>query len=67
MPNCRRLIISPPRFPLAKVNPAATDVISDDQVLLCLQYSTQWDSLAHVGVLRHPMRRWRRPARRAIR
>jgi kynurenine formamidase len=38
-------------FPLAKVNPAATDVISDDQVLLCLQYSTQWDSLAHVGAL----------------
>jgi kynurenine formamidase len=26
-------------------------VISDDQVLLCLQYSTQWDSLAHVGAL----------------
>jgi len=38
-------------FPLAKVNPAATDVISDDQVLLSLQYSTQWDSLAHVGAL----------------
>jgi kynurenine formamidase len=27
----------------------ATDVICDDQVLICLQYSTQWDSLAHVG------------------
>ena len=27
----------------------ATEVICDDQVLLCLQYSTQWDSLAHVG------------------
>src|SRR5881392_2384413 len=38
-------------FPLAKVNPTATDVISDDQVLLSLQYSTQWDSLAHVGAL----------------
>lgn len=36
-------------FPLAKLDPAATDVISDDQVLLSLQYSTQWDSLAHVG------------------
>jgi kynurenine formamidase len=24
-------------------------VVSDDQVLLSLQYSTQWDSLAHVG------------------
>ena len=38
-------------FPLAKVDAAATDVISDDQVLLSLQYSTQWDSLAHVGAL----------------
>lgn len=38
-------------FPLAKVDPAATDVISDDQVLMCLQYSTQWDALAHVGAL----------------
>jgi len=26
-----------------------TDVICDDQVLITLQYSTQWDSLAHVG------------------
>ncbi|MEI4884017.1 hypothetical protein Q8G49_28035, partial [Klebsiella pneumoniae] len=26
-----------------------TDVISDDAVFLHLQYSTQWDSLAHVG------------------
>lgn len=26
-----------------------TDVISDDAVLLYTQYSTQWDSLAHVG------------------
>src|SRR5262249_38593484 len=25
------------------------DVVCDDQVLLTLQYSTQWDSLAHVG------------------
>ncbi len=29
--------------------PGATDVISDDCVLLHTQYSTQWDSLAHVG------------------
>jgi len=28
-----------------------TDVISDDAVILHLQYSTQWDSLAHVGSL----------------
>src|SRR5687768_16699771 len=26
-----------------------TDVICDDQVLMSLQYSTQWDSFAHVG------------------
>jgi kynurenine formamidase len=26
-----------------------TDVICDDQALLTLQYSTQWDSFAHVG------------------
>lgn len=26
-----------------------TDVVSDDQVTIFLQYSTQWDSLAHVG------------------
>ena len=30
-------------------NPEATDVINDDAVILHLQYSTQWDSLAHVG------------------
>ena len=29
--------------------PDSIDVVSDDQVLLCLQYSTQWDALAHVG------------------
>src|SRR5258705_12964427 len=28
-----------------------TDVVCDDLVLLHLQYSTQWDSLAHVGQL----------------
>jgi kynurenine formamidase len=28
-----------------------TDVVSDDAVILHLQYSTQWDSLAHVGAL----------------
>ncbi|MFI4986608.1 MAG: cyclase family protein [Alphaproteobacteria bacterium] len=30
---------------------ALTDVINDDAVILHLQYSTQWDSLAHVGQL----------------
>jgi len=38
-------------FPLQRVNPDALDVLSDDQVLLSMQYSTQWDALAHVGAL----------------
>jgi kynurenine formamidase len=32
-------------------NPDWTDIVSDDVVLMTLQYSTQWDSLAHVGAL----------------
>ena len=36
-------------FPLADENPVHTDVVCDDVVLLTLQYSTQWDSFAHVG------------------
>lgn len=38
-------------FVLARENPDATDVICDDLAILHLQYSTQWDSLAHVGQL----------------
>jgi kynurenine formamidase len=34
---------------LDEFNPNVTDVVSDDQVLMALQYSTQWDSFAHVG------------------
>ncbi len=30
-------------------DPTALDVVCDDAVLLTLQYSTQWDTLAHVG------------------
>ena len=30
-------------------DPDLTDVINDDVVLMNLQYSTQWDSLAHIG------------------
>jgi kynurenine formamidase len=30
-------------------DPDLTDVVSDDIAILHLQYSTQWDSLAHVG------------------
>ena len=36
-------------FPLAEEDPGLTDVVSDDVALLTLQYSTQWDSFAHVG------------------
>ena len=32
-------------------DPELTDVVNDDVVLMSLQYSTQWDSLAHVGSL----------------
>jgi hypothetical protein len=35
--------------PLDEYNAQMTDVICDDQALLSLQYSTQWDSFAHVG------------------
>nr|WP_319249103.1 cyclase family protein [uncultured Celeribacter sp.] len=38
-------------YPLSNVDPQLRDVLSDDQVLLSTQYSTQWDSLAHVGAL----------------
>ncbi|WP_018918508.1 cyclase family protein [Vreelandella zhanjiangensis] len=38
-------------FPLATHHPGLLDVISDDEVVLSLQYSSQWDSLAHVGAL----------------
>ena len=36
-------------FPLSRVDERNTDIMSDDQVTLALQYSTQWDSLGHVG------------------
>ena len=38
-------------FSLAAEHPLFTDVVCDDVVLLTLQYSTQWDSFAHVGSL----------------
>ena len=31
--------------------PGMTDVINDDLVIMHLQYSTQWDTLAHVGAI----------------
>lgn len=36
-------------YPLSRDDPSLIDVVCDDMVLLTLQYSTQWDSLAHVG------------------
>ncbi len=36
-------------FPMENLDPSSIDVLSDDQVLMSLQYSTQWDALAHVG------------------
>jgi len=36
-------------YPLARDDPRLTDVVCDDQALLWLQYSTQWDSFAHIG------------------
>ena len=38
-------------YALADEDETWTDVISDDAVLIHTQYSTQWDSLAHVGAL----------------
>ena len=38
-------------YALGQTVPGATDVISDDNVLLSPQYSTQWDALGHVGAL----------------
>jgi kynurenine formamidase len=36
-------------YPMSRENPRLLDVMSDDTVELVLQYSTQWDSLAHAG------------------
>jgi hypothetical protein len=38
-------------YRLGDDNPEVTDVICDDLIILHTQYSTQWDSLAHVGQL----------------
>ena len=36
-------------YPVSRDDAKFTDVVCDDLVLLTLQYSTQWDTLAHVG------------------
>jgi len=38
-------------YPMERVQPGQTDVVCDDRVTLSTQYSTQWDSLAHMGAL----------------
>ena len=38
-------------FPLTALSGAFTDIVCDDAVTLYTQYSTQWDSLAHIGGL----------------
>lgn len=36
---------------LGELEPGRTDVLSDDLAILHLQYSTQWDGLAHAGAM----------------
>ena len=36
-------------YPLSRDDPKLVDIVCDDVVQLTLQYSTQWDTLAHVG------------------
>jgi hypothetical protein len=38
-------------YPMSRVNPDQDDVVCDDKALLSLQFSTQWDSLCHIGAL----------------
>lgn len=38
-------------FPLTHRDPHFTDVVCDDMAMIHLQYSSQWDSLAHMGSL----------------
>jgi hypothetical protein len=40
-------------YVLDEFDPGRTDVLSDDLVVLHLQYSTQWDGLSHVGSRAH--------------
>lgn len=36
---------------MGRLQKDAIDVLCDDQVTLCMQYSTQWDGLSHVGAM----------------
>lgn len=44
-------ILSPTGAYNATITPHSHDVFCDDKVTMCLQFSTQWDALAHVGAL----------------
>lgn len=36
-------------YPMERVQPGQDDVVCDDKALISLQFSTQWDSLCHIG------------------
>lgn len=38
-------------YPMGRVTPGQSDVVCDDKALLSLQFSTQWDSLCHIGAV----------------
>lgn len=38
-------------YPMARVTPGQNDVVCDDKAMVSLQFSTQWDSLCHIGAL----------------
>ena len=38
-------------YPMERVAPGQDDVVCDDKAAISLQYSTQWDSLCHIGAL----------------
>ena len=38
-------------YPMERIQAGQSDVVCDDRVTLSTQYSTQWDSLAHIGAL----------------
>ena len=38
-------------YPMARAAPGQDDVVCDDKAVISLQFSTQWDSLCHIGAL----------------
>lgn len=36
-------------YPLSTESPGATEIVNDDAATICLQFSTHWDGLCHVG------------------